>query len=251
MANVNELARQLGSDDQVQVYRAKQEMVLLTAEAGAPGKDRQRSDMATEMAKSLTTEKEQKDNKGKTNKVPELNADGRSLVCRYLANVGDQSEVAALERAMQDFDVREMARWALTRMTCQAATDALAKAAKTGIGDEFRVGAINALAGRSGSNVRETLVACASLGSPQVRLAAIEALACDADPSNDAVMTKAAVGDGVRASKRVARARLRLAENLVAAGKRQAGRAIYQQIVDGKYDPAQQKAAQAALKHTG
>ncbi|HEX4144508.1 MAG TPA: hypothetical protein VHY91_13460 [Pirellulales bacterium] len=251
MANVNELAKQLGSSDQVKVYQAKQEMVLLTAEAGAPGKDRQRSDMAAEMAKCLATEKEQKDNKGKVSKVPELNAQARSLVCRYLANVGDQSEAAALERAMQDFDVREMARWALSRMTCQAATDALAKAAKTGIGDEFRVGAINALAGRSGSNVRETLVACAGSGSPQVRLAAIEALASDADPGNDAVLAKVAVGEGVRAGKRVAKARLRLAENLVAAGQKQAGRQIYQQIADGKYDRAQQKAAQAALKRIG
>ncbi|HEY5313927.1 MAG TPA: hypothetical protein VIK18_15465 [Pirellulales bacterium] len=251
MANINELAKQLGSDDQIKVYQAKQEMVLLTAAAGAPGKDRQRSDMAAEMANCLTTEMPQKDNKGKVSKVPELNARGRSLVSRYLANVGDQSEVAALERAMHDFDVREMARWALARMTCQAATDALAKAAKTGIGDEFRVGAINALAGRSGSSVRETLVACAASPSPEVRLAAAEALACDAEAANDAVLAKVAAGGGKRTGMRVAKARLRLAENLVAAGQKQAGRQIYQQLADGKYDPAQQKAAQAALKHVG
>jgi hypothetical protein len=246
MATIEELAKQLGSDDQVKMYQAKQEVLLLTAEAGAPGKDRQRSDMAAEMAKCLTTEKEEKDKKGKVSKVPELNVQGRSLVCRYLANVGDQSEVATLERAMQDFDVREMARWGLARMTCQAATDALVKAAASGIGDEFRVGAINALAGRSGSNVRETLVKCAASPSPEVRLAAIEALACDAEPANDAVMARAP--GGMRAGKRVAKARLRLAENLVAAGQKQAGRQIFQQIADGKYDPAQQKAAQAALK---
>lgn len=246
MANVKQLCMDLGSDDQVKVYRAKQALVLATAEAGAPGKDRDRAAMAAEMAGCLTTEKEQKDSKGKAGLAPELNAQGRSLVCRYLANVGDASSVPAIERAMQDFDVREMARWALQRMTCQAATDALARAALRGIGDEFRVGAIYSLAGRSGSSVREVLVECAGSQSLEVRLAAVEALACQGDAANDAVLAKAA-GGGPRGNKRIARARLRLAEKLVSAGQKQAGRQIYEQIATGKFDPAQQKAAQAAL----
>jgi hypothetical protein len=250
MASVEHLAEQLASDDQVKVYQAKQELLLRTAEAGAPGKDSERSQMAAEMTKPLAAQKDEKDKKGKVSKVPEMNAQGRSLVCRYLARVGGQADVPALERAMQDFEVREMARWALARMTCQASTDALAKAAVNSIGDEFRVGAINSLAGRGGSNVREALVKCAESPSPHVRLAAIEALACDADAANDAVLAKAAHGGG-RAGKRVARARLQLAENLVAAGQKQAGKQIYRQIADGKHDPAQQKAAQAAIKRLG
>ncbi|HEX4150536.1 MAG TPA: hypothetical protein VHY20_16175 [Pirellulales bacterium] len=250
MANIEQLTKQLASDDQVKVYQAKQEMVQRTAAAGAPGHDSERAPMAAEMIKCVSLRKEEKDKKGKPVKVPEMNAKGRSLAYRYLASIGTQADVPALEQAMQDFEVREMARWALARMTCQAASDALAKAALLAIGDEFRVGAINSLAGRSGSNVREALVKCVASPNSEIRLAAVEALACDADAANDEILAKAA-RTGYRADKRIAKARLRLADNLVAAGQKQAGQRIYEQIAGGQYEPAQQKAAQAAIKRLG
>jgi HEAT repeat protein len=151
---------------------------------------------------------------------------------------------------MQDFEVREMARWALTRMTSPAATAALVEAASAGIGNEFRIGAINWLADRSGSKVTETLRTCLSDPTPEIRLAAVEALANHADPQADAAIVQAAA-NYPRAARRVVKARLRLAEKLVAANQQGAARQIYQAVASGKFDEAQKKAAAAALARLG
>ena len=131
--------------------------------------------MATTLASQLAAERDAKDSKGNPVKVPELSAQGRALVARYLANVGGDDEVPVLVTAMQDFDVREMARWALTRMTCPAATAAPVEAATSGIGNEFRVGAINGLSDRSGPKVIEALQVCLSDPTPEIRLSAVDA----------------------------------------------------------------------------
>src|SRR5271154_4230093 len=134
MDSVEQLCRQLASSEQEKVYQAKQKMARRTAEAGSPGQDQQRKELAAKLARQLAAERDAKDSKGNPTKVPELSAQGRALVARYLANVGGDDEVPVIVTAMQDFDVREMARWALTRMTCPAATAALVEAATNGIG---------------------------------------------------------------------------------------------------------------------
>lgn len=64
----------------------------------------------------------------------------RDELARTLSEVAGDMEVPALKEAINDFDAREMARFALDRMTCQAATDALADAALNAVGVEFRIG---------------------------------------------------------------------------------------------------------------
>ncbi len=250
MDSVEQLCRQLASSDQEKVYQAKQEMARRTAEAGAPGQNQQRKEMAAQMARLLVAERDAKDGKGNPTKVPELSAAGRALVARYLASVGGDDEVPALVKTMQDFDTREMARWALTRMTCPAATSALVEAATSGIGNEFRVGAINGLAERSDPRVIEALQVCLSDSTPEIRLAAVESLASQADPEADAAIAKVAAGYP-RAARRVVKARLRLAEKLVSKGQSEAAKQIYQSIAAGKFDEAQRKAAAAALARLG
>ena len=129
------------------------------------------------MAAPLVAAMETKDSKGKVSKVPELPAKARNEICRYLASIAGEAEVAAYAEALQDFEVREMARWALSRMTCAAATAALAKVATEGVGNEFRIGAINALGSKSGSVALAALKTCAADPTPEIRLAAAEALA--------------------------------------------------------------------------
>jgi HEAT repeat protein len=173
----------------------------------------------------LAKAEEAKDAEGKAFKYSSA---VRGQVARALCEVGGDMEVPALKTALADFDAREMARWALNRMTCQAATDALIEAASKAVGTEFRVGAVNALATRSASAVLEALKQCAADADPEVRLAAAEALANHADASLDSIIAPVAAAGGPRAESRIARARIRLAAQLAKAGQKDAARGIYQ-----------------------
>jgi HEAT repeat protein len=254
MATVEEICKQLGSDDQVEVYQARKALVELTSQLGAKGQDKQRAETARQLAAQLGAPKDPaqaRDSRGEATEGSQLSAKARNYVARCLASIGGEPEVAALKQAFDDFDVREMARWALARMTCQGATDALVEAATKGIGEEFRIGAINALGCRPGSSgAAGALKTCASEASPMVRMAAVEALANHPDPAHDAVIEGALRGQG-RGARRVAKARLRLAANLAKAGEKDAARKIYEAISDGNYGEAQEKAATVGLAELG
>ena len=284
MPNIEQLCRQLGSDDQVKVYQARLELTKLVALAGAPGKEADRPAVAKSLADLLVAEREGKDAKGAPTKSPELSVQARNYLLRYLAEVGGDGQVEAIQRSMGDFDVREMARWALTRMTAPSAVEVLATAATKGIGDEFRLGAINALGMKTGDKALAALKECLADRSPEIRLTAVEALANFPDPTLDEAITAAlgpargpggpmgregqphaerpAQGPGpgqggtgpwgaARGFRRVARARLRLAANLAEAGHKDAARKIYQNIAESRADDAQKKAAGAALARLG
>src|SRR5262245_28890173 len=106
MSSVEELCEQLGSGDQPKVYQARQALVRLAAEAGNPGGEGRRAELAAELAKA----QEAKDAEGK---APKYTPAVRGQVCRTLAEVGGDMEVPSLKAALTDFDAREMARWAL------------------------------------------------------------------------------------------------------------------------------------------
>ena len=152
-------------------------------------------------------------------------------------------EAPALKQSLADFESRELARFALDRMTCQAATDALAEAALEAVGAEFRVGVVNALGRRSGSGVVNALKKCATDADPHVRLAAAEALANHPDASADELLVAAGKQSGDRAALRMAKARIRLAEGLVRAGQQEAGKKIYQAVAQSDAEGPQKKAA--------
>ena len=249
MESVEKLCEQLGSNDQVQQYRAKRALAEMTAAAGAPGKESQRAQLAAALAKAEAATKPRGD-KDKT-PVPVYSARVRGEVARALAEVGGDMEVPALKQELADFDAREMARFALDRFTCEAAADALADAAVNAVGAEFRVGAINALGRRSGSRAIDALKKCAADGEPQVRLAAAEALANHADASADALLVEAGKQHGHRAALRMSKARLRLAGSLQNAGQKDAAKAIYQSVAQTAPREPQKKAAQHALEQLG
>lgn len=240
MQSVEQICEQLGSGDQAQAYRARQALWSIAAAARAPGQEDQRSGLAAELAQAHQA-------RNAEGTAPRYSAPVRNELAQALSLVGGDMEVPALKEALGDFSTREMARWALDRITSQAATDALVEAAVGAVGTEFRVGAIGALAHRTASGVLDVLRRCAADADPEVRLAAAEALACCAEPAVDEAISAAALGGDRRAELRVIKARLRLAENLVAAGQQDAGRAIYRSVIEGSAEEPQKHAARAAL----
>ncbi len=255
MASFTELVDQLGSSDQPIAFRAYRELSLQVAAAGAPGKEADRGALASQLAQALHGATAVPTGDGGSQQQPR-SPKVRGLICRLLAAVGGPSEVAAVVQATEDFYVREQARWALDQMLAPAATAALAHAAQNGLGPEYRVGAINALGDRSGAEVLAALKHCALDHDPEVRTAAAEALSRFAEPDNDKVLT-AVLKFGQptpRLRTRLVRARVRLAETLVLGGQKDAGKEVYQAIVndgDVAADGPQIAAAKAALAGLG
>ncbi|MGH7134387.1 MAG: HEAT repeat domain-containing protein [Pirellulales bacterium] len=245
MASVEELVGQLNSNDQPAVYRAKRALAEMAAAAGTPGKASERAQFAAALAKAENAKNEKGD-------AAKYSARARGELARTLSEVADDMEVPALKEALTDFDAREMARFALDRMSCQAATDALADAALNAVGVEFRIGAINALGRRDGSQVVDVLKACAGDNDAEIRLAAAEALANHPDASADPLIVEVGKQAGQRAGLRVTKARVRLASRLVAAGQKDAAKKIFQSIVrSDTAPPAQKKAAGIGLTQLG
>lgn len=244
MPSVEELADQLNSGDQPTVYRAKRALSDMAAAAGTPGKAGERAELAAALAKAETVKNEKGD-------APKYSAKGRAEVARTLSLVAGDREVPALKQTLDDFDSREMARFALDRMRCQAATDALAGAALNAVGVEFRIGAINALARRTGSQIVDVLKACTGDRDPEIRLAAAEALANHIDATADPLIAEVGKQSGQRAALRATKARIRLAARLAEAGQKNAARVIYLAIAQSDAAEAQKKAAGIALALLG
>lgn len=234
MPTIDDLAGQLGSNDQAAVFRAKQTLLERAAAAGAPGKAAERRELAAKLAQALTA---------KNGDAPKYSLKARAELAQAIGAVAGDMEVPVLKGTLNDFDARETARFALDRMTCQAATDALAEAALNAVGIEFRVGAINALGRRGGSQAVDALKACASDGDPEIRLAVAEALANQADASADRLLIEAAKHAGERGQSRSAKARVRLAAKLAAAGQKNSARRIFQSLAQSNATPAAQKKA--------
>jgi aminopeptidase N len=244
MASVEQLADQLNSGDQPTVYRAKRALSDMACAAGAPGKPGERAELAAALAKAENAKNAKGD-------APKYSPKARAEIVRTLSLVAGDMEVAGLKETLGDFDAREMARFALDRMTCQAATDALADAALNAVGVEFRIGAINALGRRSGSQVVDVLKACAGDHDPEIRLAAAEALANHADATADPLIAALGKHGGQRSHLRASKARLRLAAKLAGAGEKEAAKNIYQSIAQSDAAAAQKKAAGIALAQLG
>jgi hypothetical protein len=239
MPSIEQLADQLNSGDQQAVYKAKLGLLQTVSAVGAPAKRADRQALAAELAKAESA----KTDKG----APKYSARARGELARAMSLVAGEAEVPALKAALADFSAREMARFALERITCQAATDALVDAALNAVGVEFRIGAVNALARRSTAGVVEALKKCAADTDAEIRLAAAEALAHHADAAADAAIVEAGNKGGERGVLRTSKARLRLAETLAKAGQKDAAQQIYRSIAASDALAPQKKAAQSAM----
>lgn len=249
------LVADLGADDSVKAYRADRSLTDLVHRAGGPKGQAERAAHAKALAAELAATREAgTDRRGKPTREPKHSSKVRREICRHLSMVAGPPEVAALRQATGDLEVREMARWTLERMTCPEATAVLIDLATGGVGDEFRIGAINALGRRccGDAKVVETLRKCAGDDAFAVRMAACDALANHPAADSDATLLaagKQGEGQAARHARRhIAKARVRLAETLVRAGQKAAGKKIYQAVLADKIDEPQKKAAQRGLE---
>ena len=246
MESIDKLVEQLASDDQIEVYRAKRELSDLLAQAGAPGQDAQRAEVAAALVTSLNATKKGKDRRGKEITVPKLSPAVRRQLARYLGLVAAEPEIPGIKTALQDLEVREAARWCLDRMTCAAATAALAEVAVDSVGNELRCGAIGALGRRQGQVALDALKTCVKDADADVRLAAAEALANHPDASLDALI--AGAGSHGRARCRATKARIRLAETLARSGNKDGAKRVYQAVLAAQPAEAQKKAAKMGIE---
>ena len=244
--NIQQLVKDLGNEDAGAAYKAEHILSTMAAHAADPDKGDERAAVAAALAAELIAETEYKD-RDKTRTRPTHSARARRHVARCLSLVGGDKEVDALAKAMEDFDVRDMARFALERNPTAATTAALITAVDH-VGTDFRVGVVNALGRCHCEASMNALRSLTSDADGEVRLAAAEALAGFAEPTHDAIIAGAAKADAPRAEARAAKARIRLAETLRNAGEQAAATRIYNTMKQSnKVAPAQRKAAELAL----
>jgi hypothetical protein len=262
MGSIEQIATDLASDDQRNAYRAHMalERAEWRAEGGNPAE--QRKKLAASIDELLGSTKEAKDPKKPNDKprtVPKLPDEARNALIRALSGVGGAADVSVLRKALEDFEVREMARWALDRMPAERAADVLADAATKTVGDEFRIGVVNSLGRKpTTSAASEALKKCLDDNDPEIRIAAAEALANHADAAHDGLIAAAMKNHPAtrsRLANRLARARVRLAENLARNGQKDAARKVYQALIADAGDDvgtaAQRKAAEVSLQNLG
>ncbi len=247
MATVTELATDLCSGDQIKTYQAQQALARLSGEIGAAGKEAEKAEAAKAVAAVLAGIKPAKDKRGEPTLESMASVDSAMEICRALSLLAGEAEVAVLAACLKDIDLREPARWCLARMNCQGAADALVEAFKTATGTEYRVGLVNALGRKQGSNVLETLKIAAGDKEPEVALAAVEALANTPDAALDAVISSVESGSSSRRAARVARARVRLGSTLMRAGDDAGAKQVFTAVAGADVDEAAKKAAAAAV----
>jgi HEAT repeat protein len=253
MDTIAQISEQLGSADQATAFKARRALSVRAFAAGTPGKEAERTALAAELAGCLVAKAENGGDK-KKEQTPRYSVAARNALCRALADVGGDAEVPALVQSLSDFDVREMARFALDRIPTADAAKALAEADDKLVGEEFRVGVTNALGKRRDAVAVEALKKATGDTSSEIRLAAAEGLALQPDASGDAAILevrKQLAATSPRAAKRMDIARLQLAATLAKAGQKDAARGIYQGLASDGADETQKKAAKSALEHLG
>jgi hypothetical protein len=161
----------------------------------------------------------------------------RNHLARLLGYLAVDAAVPPLARALQDLEVREMARQSLEGNPSPRATDALI-AVINSPGPVFCAGVISSLAKRGGPQSLAAIRKDVEDAQTEVRSAALTALSAFPDASLDAILE--------RNNAHVARARL--AETLRATGNRAAAERIYKAILSGNAPESQKKAARLGLQ---
>jgi HEAT repeat protein len=242
MESVKALVEQLGSDDGVKRYQARLALKQLAWRAGNEASETDRAKIAAELAEAYAAAPA---------KPGWYYPGARDETAELLSLAGGEAEVPALKQGLADAESREMARWALERIQSPAATAALIEAAKNESSVEFRVGAIGSLSRIGGEDAIAALKDLATNAEPEIAVAALEGLACQADATSDKLFEGAlAQGTDDRAKTRLVKARIRLADHLAKSGNKDAAKAIYQ-AVETTAEGAQKNAAARALVEAG
>lgn len=203
-------------------YKGQLALTRAIGEAGTPGNDAKRAEVARKLAEALV-------NGGK------YPIAARREIARRLGEIGGDSEIPALQSALVDLELRESARGALDRIPTPAATAALVQASKQLLGDRFVIGIVNALGQRSGEGIVAALSDLAKSPNAEIRVAVGEAISQQSDPSGDeiilAIINDKSVPLTPQQSGCLAKARVRLAANLNGKGKQADATRILQSIL--------------------
>jgi hypothetical protein len=249
--NVKELAKKMGDPELAVAHHAYRDLENVATRASAPGNG-ERAQVAAALAAELNARgAPRKDRKGKQVPGRLIHSTAvRNKLIRLMNYVAGDDEVPVLAGLIKDLDLREMVRFTLDRVPSDAATEALIQALDE-VGPDFRVGIIGGLAKRRGAHVEAALKKAAADEAKRVRIAAVEALACFADPSNDAIIAKATKADCRNCRARAHKARVRLAGTLAKAGNEAAARRIYNAIRQSDAGEPQKEAARIGLQKGG
>jgi len=242
---VTQWIRQMNSGDQVVAYFAYQSLLETVLHSSAPDQ----ADLANALGEALVARSGQASRSAAAASEsgnPFLAAAARQTIpyqhpprvrvnlARLLGHIPHEAAAPYLAKALGDLEAREMARCSLELHPSERATEALISALDAA-GTTFRVGVVNSLSKRRGPSVVAALRRAAEDPQPEVRLAALLALADFPDPSHDVLLEKSSV------------ARARLAEALRAAGNKAASDRIYKLILASGAAAPQKKAARLAL----
>jgi HEAT repeat protein len=156
----------------------------------------------------------------------------RVHLARLLGYLPHEAAAPYLAKALGDLEAREMARCSLELNPSERATEALVGALGAA-GSTFTVGVVNSLSKRKGAAAAAALRKAAEDPQPEVRMAALDALADVPDPSHDAIIDKAARAAAGEERQKAHVARARLAEALRAGGNKQAAERIYKCVFRG------------------
>ena len=237
--------RQMEDRDQASAHYAYQSLEREVLHATKPDGAEVVATLATELAEALLAVKEDAPGSSEPPK-PLLSSRTRNQLTRLLSYVPTEAVVPHLRKALDDLEVREMARYALEANPSDSATSALIEALVS-MGPVFRVGVVNSLAKRKGRQVISALKDAAEDPQFEVRIAAIEGLADFPEPSHDAVIARSTEAESPEERHRAHVARARLAETLRTSGHTRAAERVCEAILASGAEDPQKRAAQLTL----
>ena len=239
---ITQWIRQMADSDQAVACHAYQCLQEEVFHVSRPGEEAAQTALATALGEALVAQA--KPGPGARSRRA---ASSRNNLARLLSYLPLEAAAPYLARALNDLEVREMARQALESNPSERATGALLTALDAA-GPAFCAGVINSLAKRTGERVAAALRRAAQDRQFQVRMAALLALADFPEPSHDAILEKAAKAASARERRMAHRARARLAETLRATGNQPAAHRICNAILSSHAPEPQKKAARPALR---
>ncbi|MCW5977947.1 MAG: hypothetical protein KIT09_07705 [Bryobacteraceae bacterium] len=252
---------QMGDQDQVVAYYAYQCLLEEALRAGAPGQEAKQAALAEVLGKALVARAEPKTGGGRPGSFEsnpfltavaartaayEHPAQVRRNLARLLGYLPHEAVVPYLREALDDLEARETARQSLELHPSDNATAALVQALDSA-GAVFCAGVVNSLAKRRGPEAAAAVRRAAGDPQPEVRIAALYALAETPDASHDAILAKMTEASSPEEAAAAHVARARLADTLWRSGGRAAAERIYRSILESGAGEPQKVAARLAL----
>ena len=252
----------MGDNDEVVAWFAYQSLLEQVLHTSAPDRAEAQALLAASLGQALTARAKQSDPKAQAASVggnPFLaavasqaveyrhaRARARAIWRGCSGTFRTKRPCRSSRRALEDLHARDMARCSLECHPSEKAADALI-ASLNSVGATFRVGVVNSLAKRKGERVAMALRKAAEDPQPEVRMAALEALADLPDAAHDGIIERGTRSVLAEERRRAHIARARLAATLRASGDRQGAARIYNAILASDAGEPQKKAARLAL----